>query len=223
MQLTQEQISTLFAFTQKKYVHFYDLQCEIVDHLAAAIEERLEQNSEITFEEALSDVYKSFGIFGFAKIVREKEKQLDKQSMKMFFAEIKHLFTYPHLIFSSLLFLIIYTLSDVISPEYLYPGATVFSLLFLVALTIFWKRIPKPAKPLRMFSGNIPYLAFLPYGYAQILIQLHDADASAASRWVFVLFTFFSVLYLIANYRIFIKMRSKAQALYPEAFLAAAP
>ena len=38
MELTKEQIQDLFLFTQKKMVHYYDLQIEIVDHLAEKIE-----------------------------------------------------------------------------------------------------------------------------------------------------------------------------------------
>lgn len=39
MKLNDDQIQSLFDFTKKKLVHFYDLQIELVDHLAASIEE----------------------------------------------------------------------------------------------------------------------------------------------------------------------------------------
>lgn len=38
MQLTKEQIQSLFTFTKQHFVEWYDLQCELVDHLANDIE-----------------------------------------------------------------------------------------------------------------------------------------------------------------------------------------
>lgn len=36
--LSKAQIEQLLEFTKKKYVQFYDLQVEVVDHLASTIE-----------------------------------------------------------------------------------------------------------------------------------------------------------------------------------------
>ena len=73
MPLTDQQIEALFAFTKKKYVHHYDVQVELVDHLATSIEEEMEKDTKISFEDALQRVYARFGIFGFAK--EQKRKQ----------------------------------------------------------------------------------------------------------------------------------------------------
>ncbi len=68
MKVNQEQIASLYAFTKKHYVEFYDLQTELVDHLANAIEAQWENNPEIPFEEALQIEFKKFGIFGLPKL-----------------------------------------------------------------------------------------------------------------------------------------------------------
>ena len=41
MKLSKDEIEKLFAFTKRKLVHWYDLQVEIVDHLAERIEEEM--------------------------------------------------------------------------------------------------------------------------------------------------------------------------------------
>ena len=74
MQLSKEQIDHLFAFTKRKMVHWYDLQVEIVDHLAERMEEEMNADSKLGFDAALAKVYAGFGIFGFAKIVQQREK-----------------------------------------------------------------------------------------------------------------------------------------------------
>ena len=40
MKLSAEQIERLYQFTRQHYVEYYDLQTELVDHLANAIEEQ---------------------------------------------------------------------------------------------------------------------------------------------------------------------------------------
>ena len=65
MQLSSKEIDLLFEFTKKKLVHWYDLQVELVDHLAARIEEEMQADQKLSFEQALEKVYKGFGLFGF--------------------------------------------------------------------------------------------------------------------------------------------------------------
>jgi hypothetical protein len=44
MKLTIEQIDRLSLFTRQHYVEWYDLQSELVDHLANAIETQWQEN-----------------------------------------------------------------------------------------------------------------------------------------------------------------------------------
>jgi hypothetical protein len=46
MKLTVQQVEHLYAFTRQHYVEWYDLQSELVDHLANAIEQEWERNPE---------------------------------------------------------------------------------------------------------------------------------------------------------------------------------
>ena len=78
MKLTQEQIDALFTFTKKHLVEHYDVQVELVDHLANAIEAQWAENPDISFEEALDKEYKSFGVFGFSGLVEQKQAALHK-------------------------------------------------------------------------------------------------------------------------------------------------
>lgn len=90
--LTQEQIDTLFTFCNKKYVRYYDVQVELIDHLATAIEEKMKTSPGLSFEDALQATYKSFGIFGFAKVVQEKTEALKTGYNKQIWDGIKENF-----------------------------------------------------------------------------------------------------------------------------------
>ena len=212
MDLSKDQIEELFDFTRKKYVHFYDLQVEIVDHLAAAIEDKMAINRKLTFEQALAEVYQGFGIFGFAHVVREKEKQIDKQSFYMYWNEVRKLFTWPHLLLSGLIFISIFTLTNYIPLLYL-------TLFFIIGVTTYTihsikkLKVVNSQKKLRMMVYFQPGTVFL-YVYLQVLAQVNLIDPL-----FFTLGTSLGVISIIASIRLNEKVKSNAMKLYPEAFV----
>jgi hypothetical protein len=72
--LTKEQIDQLFDFCQAQGIDYYDVQVELVDHLANAIEKELAEHPGLSFGEALGVVFASFGQRKFAPLVNEKRK-----------------------------------------------------------------------------------------------------------------------------------------------------
>ena len=52
MKLTENQIDELYKFTREHYVYFYDVQSELVDHLANDIEEIWLDKPKLSFENA---------------------------------------------------------------------------------------------------------------------------------------------------------------------------
>ncbi|NNF32874.1 MAG: hypothetical protein HKN68_02130 [Saprospiraceae bacterium] len=124
--LTESEIHGLFEFTLKKYVRYKDVQVELVDHLASAIEELREKNPDIGFTKALYQVYEGFGIFGFAKIIEAKEKALVKYWLRKVFKMVLGYFK-PPLVFGTvgcmiLLFQLLH--SGILPLKYLFFIAT---------------------------------------------------------------------------------------------------
>ena len=74
MTLTENQIQALYKFTRQHYVEYYDVQTELVDHLANDIEQIWEENPNISFEQARDQSFKKFGIFGFMEIVEQRQR-----------------------------------------------------------------------------------------------------------------------------------------------------
>ena len=95
MKLTPEQIDRLYQFTRQHFVEWYDLQTELVDHLANAIEQQGVENPKISFEEALQIEFKKFGIFGFMDVVEKRQQALHKRYHKMVWHHFKVFFKIP--------------------------------------------------------------------------------------------------------------------------------
>jgi hypothetical protein len=98
MKLTPQQIDHLYLFTRQHYVEWYDLQSELVDHLANAIETQWQENPKLSFDEALNMEFKKFGIFGFMGVVEEKQKFLGKKYNRLVLSHISAFFTLPKII-----------------------------------------------------------------------------------------------------------------------------
>lgn len=98
MKLTENQIQELYLFTRKHYVEWYDLQTELVDHLANDIETLWEQNPEVSFDKALNMTFKKFGVFGFADVIIKRQKALEKKYFGMLWVFLKEYFQFPKII-----------------------------------------------------------------------------------------------------------------------------
>ena len=79
MKLTAEQIQQLYKFTRQHYVEHYDMQTELVDHLANDIEQIWQEQPKLSFEQARDMSFKKFGVFGFMDVVGERAKVLNKK------------------------------------------------------------------------------------------------------------------------------------------------
>lgn len=108
--INKDQINQLFAFTKKHLVEHYDIQAELVDHLANAIEEQWKENPDILFEDALNKEYKNFGVFGFSGLVEQKEGALRKYYLIRLKNELLAFISVPKVVITLCLTLFFYTL-----------------------------------------------------------------------------------------------------------------
>lgn len=83
MKVTQENIERLYRFTREHFVEHYDVQSELVDHLANGIEQQWAIDPTIPFEEALNREFKKFGVFGFSELVEKRINSLEKKYFKI--------------------------------------------------------------------------------------------------------------------------------------------
>ncbi|WP_298485311.1 hypothetical protein [uncultured Maribacter sp.] len=107
MQLNQAQIQQLYAFTSKHFVEHYDLQTELVDHIANGIEQQLSENSDITFKQALNNEFRKFGVHGFEDVIVKRKRAMSLKYWKIIFGFFKDYFSFPKIIatLSAILFL----------------------------------------------------------------------------------------------------------------------
>lgn len=141
MKLNNSQIDELYTFTQKHYVDWYDVQTELVDHLANGIEEHLEQNPNTTFKSALNSEFKKFGIMGFSDVIEEKTKALNKHYRLLVWKYFKDFFKLPKIILIVFLVWIYFELFQLI-PNKNWMVIPTVAILF-IAPTVFFINMTK--------------------------------------------------------------------------------
>ena len=141
MKLTPQQIEQLYQFTRQHYVEWYDLQTELVDHLANSIETQWQENPKISFDDALQVEFKKFGVFGFMTVVEERQVVLGKKYNKLVWQHFKSFFTIPKIIGTATVFAILVQLLLKFEHAYL-----IVSSLFVLSTFLFWIGIVKMSR-----------------------------------------------------------------------------
>lgn len=135
MKLSENQIQELYIFTRKHYVEWYDLQTELVDHLANDIENILVKNPEMPFEKALNLSFNKFGVFGFADVIAKRQNVLEKKYYSMLWLFLKEYFGLPKIIFTLFLACLFYLLFGFLGKTFLFQiMLSIFLLLAIISL-----------------------------------------------------------------------------------------
>lgn len=115
--ITLQEIEQLHRFVRRHYVEFYDVELELVDHLANDIEAQWQEDTQLSFDLALDQAFKKFGIFGFTDVIEQKTNELNKVYYKESFRLLRTFFTIPKIVISIALSLIIYVILRFVGKE----------------------------------------------------------------------------------------------------------
>ncbi|MFT3909875.1 MAG: hypothetical protein QM737_10650 [Ferruginibacter sp.] len=215
MKLTEAQIQELFLFTEKKYVKYYDLQVELVDHLAMLIEEEMSINNKLSFEQALEKVYTGFGIFGFAKVVQEKEEQFVRMGRRHMWKEFKNFFRWPEITFVALVATIVWQLTTRINMEILFPA---FFVAWVIGSFLFVFDILRNIKKQKKKLLSIQFSPAAVNGPVTLFETFYFSTIENHNAWLFCIIVTLTFLLKLATYRAYNNIFKEAVRTYPEAF-----
>ena len=143
--ITAEETQFLFEFCRKHYVYHYDLQVELVDHLASSIEEQWEANPELLFEDALHQSFRKFGIHGFSKIKEQKQKELRKKYNRLLWKYLFDFFSWPKIVMTFAFTTILATLFKWIEND-LWIIVPYFGIMTIFLVFYYYRIYPKHYK-----------------------------------------------------------------------------
>lgn len=167
--LTRDQVDFIEEYLIKNKVRYWDIRIELLDHIASAIEQKMQKGQK--FAKALKEVHVSFGnhyrskrlnpertkwIFteslyadqtGYKKLVKQKQKELNKRFRIVFGKTLVKLLKSP-------LFLVAYLFFGVLSFKVISMASStsvilkyvVLPMLVLATLPVAWSMILASAK-----------------------------------------------------------------------------
>lgn len=230
MELRKQDIDRISKFVEGKYVDYYDVQVELVDHIATAIEEKQAVDPGKEFEEALEEVYRSFGVMGFADLVMTKEDAMAKQRMQMWWHECKTWFAWPKVALTVLILLAVYFLAEAGYARHLIYGFQFWMLsLFGYYCLHLWKvkREYRPENKKQrllllqsgMLYGMLTVPVLMPFITGAFKMFSYDfAQPVDTPSWYLALLMGLITIVYLAFVQVEKTIFAKAKELYPEMF-----
>ncbi len=215
--LSPRQVEDLFTFCREHYVYHYDLQLELVDHLASGIEQLWEEDPRLTYTEALWKVFGKFGIYGFAKVRKAKEKTLRKKYMRQQWQYIGEFYKLPKIILTIALSLALFTVFRLTENNGILLF-TLFASMSILALYQMFFRFPRKYLPklvpgmsfllfeqlktYRYAGGGLLYCTF----YFSAMSRVHDSILNVIytnNIWLELFISFLFVFTAIVQFTMF--------------------
>ncbi|MGJ8760163.1 MAG: hypothetical protein ACSHXA_06435 [Polaribacter sp.] len=228
MKLSENHIDELYKFTKKHYVYYYDVQTELVDHLANDIEEIWVAQPLLTFEEARDTSFKKFGVFGFMDVVESRQKAMNKRYWKIILRFAKEWFTVPKIIITLTVFLLFFSLLQIKHSEYIFL-ATLLVLLTLEGITSYKVRKAHKQKELKkekiflleemLGTTKNTYTGFTFVNLFNIANLTRFDFSQLNIYWIFaisIVLTLLCILFYVSNYILPQKAEELLHETYPE-------
>lgn len=212
--ITTEETEKLFEFCRKHYVAHYDLQVELVDHLATSIEEKWCENPQITFDAALLDTFKKFGISGFSKIKTQKQKELARKYNLLILKYLIDFFSWPKIIITAALTLVLATIFSVIENDN-WVLAAIFLSITLFVLYHYLFVFPKNYK--KALVNDKKFLLLEQLGRGQVL-SFALVQLMVQSPALFRIFNFDALQNTLGNFGVSLLIVVLCIILYGEMF-----
>jgi hypothetical protein len=226
--ITTEETEKLFAFCRQRFVYHYDLQVELVDHLGSSIEQQWNENPEISFEAALLNTFKKFGISGFSKIKVQKQKELARKYNRLLWKYFLEFYRWPKMLMTLAGTMVLFTLLRIVD-NIAWVIVPYFGLLVIACLFYFYFVAPKKLK-----IQTVPGKKFMLLEYVnqiQMTVVLFSQTPIAAyniSRflhvhsinqpWVLLLISFLIISLNIILYAQFFYVPEKIKEHFKEQF-----
>lgn len=142
MNLSPSQIAQLKKLISYKGYPEIDVQYEILDHVACKVEVLLDENPNLSLDDAFRKVHSEFGIFGFSDLADSYRKSIEKRFWKNYLLEIRNLFFSIRILYPLLLSILIYQAALLVNnPKSWILFLAGFCLLgSLILILKYWKK-----------------------------------------------------------------------------------
>lgn len=166
MKLSAEQLTQIKSWISKRGFTHTDVQYEILDHVASAIEDKMEENPKLSLEKAFEEVHKSFGVFGFQTFEESIASKLSKELWRSYWIAIKQILKSEKILIPIVIILSLISFGQQF-PQYFHEFHEIIFLTSIIGCIVYYfvlyrkNRHIKNYLSFRMAIGIIPSLLYL--------------------------------------------------------------
>lgn len=215
MSITQEERNQLLEFIKSHYVDFHDVRLLIARDKEEKIISLMEDDETLTFDEALQEAFKDYGVIGFSDVSEEYMKAINLYFYKKVFLTIlkDELSTLKFWGLVSAFFLIVFTIITLLNTKPFILGGG-FLLLIIAGFVFYFRKFYKQIKELRKSEKHY-YLddllvsnnsAIFPFSYLPIIIAPNIGKLTENEVWSMSILSFSMTISFIVFYLIFFRL-----------------
>ena len=215
MTLSREEREQLLDFIKSKYVDYHDVRLLIAKDLEKDITEQMKKDDSISFEEALEQAYKKYGVIGFSDTSEDYMKKIDKYFYKKII--LKSVINEVSTLKFWLVFILSFIVIDIIlmafaSSPFIMGGG--FLVLFIVSMILFFRKFHREMKALKE-EGNLYYIHHLlasgnsylfQVSNMPLLIAPHVSRLGENEFWSMIIIAAFASVSVVGFYLMYFKI-----------------
>lgn len=133
--LSEQQIDDIAFYCYLRNVQYYDVQMELVDHIAGLIEDLQQRNPGLSFKEALNEAGAQFSQSEFKEMEKSKTRVINSKVSKLIEIELRNFFTFPRIMLTVSMLLLAYYIPIIRNIN---KTAGLWLLLLLVLPSVFY-------------------------------------------------------------------------------------
>lgn len=215
MNFSEEEQQKLLEFIKSHYVDYHDIRLLIANDMQKAIAGKMEANKNLTFEEALEEAYKAYGVIGFSDASEKYMKEINtffyKQVILKILKKLGSTFRFWLLVILS--FLIIHTLLTALIDS-VFILVSSFLVLAIIILVLYFRKFHKAIKALKA-KHNFYYVDQLigsnnsvvfPLSYIPLMIAPHVDRVTQDEFWSLAIISILATISVIGFYLIYFKV-----------------
>jgi len=224
MILNKDQIQDLYAFTRKHFVEHYDLQTELVDHLANDIEAIWQEQPHLSFEQARGISFEKFGIYGFMEVVEKRQKAMNKRYLKYLWKEFKLWLTIPKIVTTVVIFLLFYMAFSLRISDYLFVAFYAILIVWVIIMTAKLNRQFRRRKEISDKKWLLEEIIFKQAGgislilLSQVYTVTNFSEKLFDNQWFIIISALVFTMVSIMVYISFQLLPNKAETLLKETY-----
>ncbi len=174
MKLSVDQINHIKSRIEKKGFKYLDVQAEIIDHMASAIEDKISENPTLSVDEAYDLTYAELGIFAFSNFEESITKRIKSELFQSFLRKLKNLVFSFFIFIPIMLSLLAYTAQNSYPQNFL-TICFIFMFGYTVLIGLAWLKIYQKDKFLKKYlTFRISFGVHLSISYVMFYLLFYS-------------------------------------------------